>query len=34
MKWKRDTGQIYSSPAIGSYGTIYFGDANNNINAL
>jgi outer membrane protein assembly factor BamB len=35
LKWKYATGDsIYSSPAIGNDGTIYFGDANANINAL
>jgi len=34
LKWEYGTGEIYSSPAIGDDGTIFFGDSNQNINAL
>ncbi len=35
IKWKYYTGDdVYSSPVVGDDGAIYFGDANNNINAL
>ncbi|HVQ01578.1 MAG TPA: PQQ-binding-like beta-propeller repeat protein, partial [Candidatus Thermoplasmatota archaeon] len=34
LKWKYATNDLYSSPAIGDDGTIYFGDGNQYINAL